>query len=564
MRIWNKREEEAKFNPPEVIKKNFIPLSYMNDPSKRSVNIVGTNMERDSIIVIGRKVQDKMALKDEKKMEEYEEKKRISALDVRVDYVIPADINVDRQMEYVVITKESETVFHVNMVDREEGVTYLGRSEVMPFIFCNKNLEPTLFLQNGGETTFVRVEMGRVEANSADAMFGALRKNHSSGFIDVTGNGVADFVLDTEEGGKRYLEVWANENEGFSMRSRFEIPAHAGPVVFGDFTGSGSVDILYLTNDTKPAINIIPNRVITFGKKNLDGDAAKSPEDAGKSESSVYSAEDLIKYELKVEKGVQFVLYNERGPVFPGVFDLDRNAYPDLLLVAENTDDKSNYVQVFINKAGKGFSPSVKIEYEGKIHTGSFYDTENGISDVIIGVEGSSMSLLVAENISDFSGYLLNISSVKGERSEGSLSPPVIGTSYVCRIVETKRVIVGFYPPQSGYSPMQSPTTTIGLGKTTMFIGSFRTSVPSYVYSRSYVSDKIVPNSELLMYVQNKNIEPAVYLNPNTYWPVAIPIILTILLLFGMSSAYFAFKEIKKNRKNSKQMSKYNIHFDAL
>ncbi|KAI5190187.1 integrin alpha FG-GAP repeat containing protein 1 [Nematocida sp. AWRm77] len=563
MRLWTKLEEETSFELPEKVKDDFVPLAYINREETREVDIVGTDGNRRSIIVL------------RKEKEEYLETTRVHT-HAEVEYVIPADIDMDGKLEYLVISKDGLGRYKVSAV-ADEKETFVTDSDVMPFIFSDTKLVPTLFVQKDRKTYFVSMNGStEVEVKEPRESFGSLRENHSSAYIDVTGNGMADLVLDTERGGKRVVEVWRYTGGEFRKTPQdLVIPEEqSGPLVFGDFTGTGSIDIMYLKNDPFARIVVIPNSRLPYCTTSISANCLSKAQ-IMKEDVPFLGFDMQTKREYVVSSDdatAKFLLSTAQGPVFPGVLDIDRDTYPDLLLVFEKETLSSveTYSKVYKNTKGAGFedTPNSKVVLPqgARFQGASFLGSGKGTSDVLISARDSqdaSSSLFVSKNLSDFSGYHLSISSVHGRASKDSISP-VLGTSYACRIIETGKVIMGFYPPQSGYAPMQSPVVTMGLGKTNVFIGSLHTQVPSVFYPTHVTEDKIVPNSELIMYVSNNRIKPALYLNTNEYWSVAIPIMVTLLFVFGMISVFFTFKEKRKASMSLIKRSRYNIHFDAL
>ncbi|OAG31865.1 integrin alpha FG-GAP repeat containing protein 1 [Nematocida displodere] len=540
---WRRKDEDVAFDKAVLLMENFIPLSYGCAQKQRSTDIIGTNPERNKILVLTREGAG------------YVQKQ---ALDTEhaVDYIIATDFSQSGLLDYLVISKKASgfgvSIYTASPQTQKE----VGWSDTMPFLFSTGDLVPTLFLQKNRQTFFATGQSATPEL--AQASFGALRENHTSAFIDVNGDGVADLVLDTKDSRGRCLEVWLNVNNTFEKSSTIRVDNNS-PFVFGDFLGHGSVDLLFPVNghESGPGVAIFQNtRPFSHGK---------TLPDTENQDSSCFAPEPVFFPVL--EKNEEIVIYNSNGPVFPAVFDVNSDTYPDLVLLVRDNNTGEVYPRSVINQEGKAFQSTDSVPYTDlgdlTVTSVSYLDAySNKASDLLIYGEGATPAIYTLKNVSDITGYHLSMSSLSAHSPRDAYASGVVGSTYACRIVETGRMVLGFYPPQSGYAPLQSPISSMGLGRTTVFIGAVYTTVPSRTYPTSIQTDKIVPNSELLMSIRGGKIKPALYLNPDTYWTVAIPIFITLLLVFGLASAYFSYRERKRATKPYR--NRYNLSFHAL
>ncbi|KAI5170744.1 integrin alpha FG-GAP repeat containing protein 1 [Nematocida sp. LUAm3] len=547
--MWprRKKEERIAYKREESVKKNFLPLAYANVEGDRDLNVVGTSLDRTRVIVLSRK------------KEKYKEIVNIPVT-MEVSYIIPVDINRDGEIEYILIG-EIDKQYTISMADRNGRETYLGISHTMPFLFSSGDLSPSLFVQEENSSYSITVSENIPVKREMKENFSILRDKHTSAFVDVNGDGIADLLLDVEVNGKRYLEIWINNGDLFSYLQRLSIPQDAGPLVFGDFLGNGAADILYFSNANGMSVNVLSNRQMPFcsykGLSNcrLLSEIMKVPKTYG------YHETELIKYPVDIPNR-RFVLFKENSPLFPSVLDVNNNTFPDVLGLSVDEVTGEEYPVLLMNQEGKGFLPESKaFTAEKEVLSISFIVGANGLSDILIATEKGELKVLKSDL--DCFGYYLGLATVYGG-AKGKYSSPVVGTSYMCRVVETGRVVAGFYAPQSGYAPMQSPVALVGLGRTNVFVGAVYTRVPTTEYSLSKAVDKIIPNSELLMKVNNGYIRSTLHLDTSMYWPVFIPIILSLFMIFGLVSLYFTYKEKKKERKAVHSSRRYNINFDAL
>ncbi|KAI5181401.1 integrin alpha FG-GAP repeat containing protein 1 [Nematocida sp. AWRm80] len=609
MWLFKRREESIQFEKRYLVKENFIPLAYSNESKNREVNIIGTDKNREAVIVI-RKSRD-----------QYDVIKRYSCSN-RVDYIIPADINNDGITEYIVITNattdntpsskvysgespssimrdsarsynkhrthnRTENKYEISVIGPTGTEMYLGESDTMPFVLCDQSLKPMLFTQKGSQTLFLSVERDnqhnqKINWHPRKERFGRLSQMHSSSFVDTNGNGIADIVLDTTETENnesiRRLQIWRTDlsKDMYHLVNELTIPKGCGPCVFGDFSGSGSTDILFFSNTPEPTAYIFLNNRPRYCTRTLKTNCLNWNRIL---ENSLIGKEDHSSDNMKIiplssipglEEG-EVLLYNRLGPIFPIVVDINNNTFPDVLVLFREKDSNAIKPLVLGNQEGTGFTrlectfEDLQNGIESEIVSFSLINSERGLSDLLLCTNHNNHPILsVSKNVSDLSGYYLSLSTIITEYNKNSLSP-AIGTTYACRITEIGRVLIGFYPPQSGFTPLQSPITIVGLGKTNVFVGSVHARTPSWSYTKLTTMDKVVPNSDLLMYVKNHQITNSLYLNNDTYWPITIPVVLTLLCVFGIASIYFTVKEKKRAIKAIvARRSRYNLNFDAL
>lgn len=551
MWLWKKGvAEEIEFEEENFRMEGVIPLGYIADDKKRSIEIVGTDSERKKIYVL---------LREE---EGFSINTTIDLPSATLDYIVPIDIIVGGEREYIFLSQKEGKGFKIFKISKEDPVeTFLGYSDSMPFLVSYEDLDPSLFIQNEGSTYLYNLNK-RIFSKQTEP-FGILQEMHSSGFVDTTGDGISDLVLDTVKNGKRVIEVWVKKEEDFIPGGSFSLPDNSGPIVFGDFTGTGSIDILYLTNST-PTINIVPNKRPSHCTVEVTNNCLFKNSIMGETPLAGYSVEETIEYAIAGVK--EFFLYDENGPIFPSVLDINRNTYLDVMAIGTVSDEPSKALPIIlVNADGEGFNAKgLPTSIAGRITTSSFYRGDRSVWDIVVSTqEDGENYIYVLRNKSDIPGYYLSIYT-KLERDTSSHVTPIVGANYACRIAETGRVIVGFYPPQSGYRSMQSPITTLGLGNTTVFISALHSRAPSDKYKTGIIQDKIVPNSELLMGISSKNhIKSSLYLNVNAYWSVAIPIILGILFLLIITTTYFSIK-MKTYVKKKPRRTRYDVAFGAL
>lgn len=89
---------------------------------------------------------------------------------------------------------------------------------------------------------------------------------HSSAFVDLNGDCLADLFLECEApGGRRAFQIWTAEHDA-PLKFRFArsglLPRGAGALSFADMNRDGTIDVVYATCDGECRINVAYNRQI--------------------------------------------------------------------------------------------------------------------------------------------------------------------------------------------------------------------------------------------------------------------------------------------------------------
>lgn len=620
-----KGKEDVLFDAPVSSIQDFIPMAVANVTGKRALEIVGTDAGRTKLRVFSE-----------------EDLEYFLVLEIDLPYegedVAVVDFDRDGMSEFLVLHRDSDhNGYMVGVYSMSGECKILQESQSVPFLFATDNLDPALLIQDAEKRTFQITAGSKKElipASSED--FGQLHPGHSSGFVDINGDGIADMLLDTWENGNRVLEVWINSLGKYILRDRISLPDMAGPLVFGDFLGNGGVDVLFFTNSAAGiTATVISNEDIIHGIP--DGMTQNKPEKTSYGNGDTVSTRNIPSSSTRISfpelEDFNMVLYKNGMPVIPSMADLNNDSYPDLLVILEHKTSKKTSAQVLLTD-GKGSirvagemltNDSVPgLENEGEIEHAFYFDPQSSGSPHVVLFTASSTSAPNSESWStsrdspaassgaksplnfnlnpkpngnidmlpaviqksstisqpidgacvhllktlcDYPGHHLSLATILGNRNgdDENYAQGVIGTVYRCRIVETERSIVGFYPPQSFYS-LQPPICTIGLGQANVFISSLFIGPPSQDFSSITIRDKIVPNSDLTMVVdpESGSIRPYLYLNKTTYWSFSIPIFLSLLLFFGLISGYFTLKERRRTTKHVKRRNRYSFDYGVL
>jgi hypothetical protein len=569
MRFWPKGSGllESVYRSEEKLADDFTLLAYSNSSGRREMDLVGTNSARDTIIVLSRDGG-----------REYLEIDRFH-VEGQVYTLIPHDFDSDGKVEYLVMSKDGEEGYRCVLYGgKERAGMSLGRSDSMPFIFTYfGDLTPSVFVQKSGETKiFSYTGRGFTSVRPLE-QFRPLSKYHSSGFVDISGDGIADLVLVTAQEGREYMEWWRNTDGGFKEEGRMVLPSGAGPLIFADFSGSGAVDIAFLSEeDEETYLNVLYNTRKPFCSKEITKNCLKERMIMTHTGDHGFTTErgHFRKFSIgEMAGGMKAVMATElyageHIPLFPNVSDFNGDSYPDILLLL--TDGKKTVPAILVNEGGQGFSRSKdlrEVDLTSPI-SASFFDSGScGKPDLVVNVrEGGTNSLRVFRNSGSSSNYHLTLTTTHPKMGRHSYSGTVLGSMYAYSIVEDKRIRMGMHPPQSGFSPLQSPVVTIGLGNTNVFVTSVYVGIPSIggpYPSTSVFSGKVVPNSDLVMQPAPGKINMSLYLNLDEYSTLTIPIFGAVLLINILIVFYFTMQEKRQDRRDRKK-NRFRVDFDAL
>lgn len=554
---------------------DFLLLGYTNARGQREMDLVGTDGKRSSLVILSRRQKDSS----------YEVSERIPVRETVLS-VIPYDFDLDGHMDYLVVSEHSGGYYSALYKGGPSPLRIeMGTCDTMPFILSYYgDLKPTLFVQEGGATQIVSLVGGRFVRSPAKEPFGMLAKGHSSGFVDIDGDGIADLVLIVADGGRDYIETWVNGRGGFAPSPRTELPEGAGPVAFADFSGTGSVDIAFISNEPGGSyLNILynqrppfcspryPKNCLGSGMIMVAGGEFGFTTDKGKEFYRRFRIDELFQGCRGVTAMHGAGAAGARLPSFLGVSDFNCDSYPDLLLLTEDLATGEVTPRILLNREGRDFVPSedgADLPGTRNCLTASFFDSKNkGKPDVMVNVvEGGAPVLKLFRNKADGSAYHITVTTIQPEMARNVYTGTVLGSTYFYNIAEQKRIRLGMQPPQSGFSPLQSPIVTIGLGNTNVFISSVHTGIPrtrGEYPSKGVFSGKVVPNSDLVMQPKGNKITTNLYLNFDSYGASAIPTLLLFLFMNILVVIYFTVQERKQDRRDRKK-NRLRVNFDAL
>ncbi|KAJ3412080.1 hypothetical protein HDV05_001304 [Chytridiales sp. JEL 0842] len=259
-------------------------------------------------------------------------------IDMKFDYkiknVIPQDFNRDGALDVLVVGEDTSQkgkmslkIFFgngLNSLNRTTVLTlppaigpepfvldYFGemRSDLMGYPFDSPD-KLSIWRINDNQT--VEVVPARLVDTASGKTACKLSTPHSSGFVDLNGDCLADIFLtcDNKDSHSNTAQIWLNQKSGYRLGAEKELTKGSGQISFADIEGDCAK----------------PNNAQCISRDKFDLSYGHTPIDF----------ESILPKEVIVleTKGARLPLPLQIG-------DYNKDGYPDILLITSNKDDSS-------------------------------------------------------------------------------------------------------------------------------------------------------------------------------------------------------------------------------
>ena len=429
-------------------------------------------------------------------------------------------------------------------------------------------------------------------------------KPQSHAFADFNGDGFADLLLTCQGGsGVNYLQLLTSTETGFVKVQEIDLPRGHGPISVADFSASGSLDMAFAVCDPpedcsqRNEIHVIFNQQRPFcsrpGQANckslnqiMEADTAFGF--TPKSNSVVVDLNKVFgstRYRVKTAS-------SQGAPVHLGVGDFDVNGFPDLLVVVEDTQDRTSRVMLLENiplngnmrtfaHMTKGTAALQQISGVTSAAFVNFY--QDGPPDVIVNYQNAKNvpSTQVIQNGFVQDAFFLRVETLNGvcpgpcmalpqstaARPYGASFPgPTVKFSFT-DFDGSLRIRLGAQLPQSGHNRIDSPFSFFGLGRTNNFVELLSVRTPARFQPNLASKAGLVPNSDLIINPPHAdsphNFHFELHILPAKYFLWVLMSIGTAMLVLGALTAFFKWKELKEDNEERRKAI-HSINFDAL
>ncbi|SOV11940.1 conserved Plasmodium protein, unknown function [Plasmodium sp. gorilla clade G2] len=480
-------------------------------------------------------------------------------------YYVAAFLQNDNdQLEEIWNSKKKEQNDE-SITDNEEDNIYYTNIHPLICDINNDGLPDIIGQQSGGPDGFFRF----IWINTRNGFKSFLWKNinifqyseldeitnpNSSAVVDINGDCKSDLVFTVYNSYEKRvgLEIWLNKIiDGKSYYIKYSqdylLPSNSLQVLFGDFNGDGSIDLVVPTcvkssfcnyccvSDDK--IYFIPN----IQKKICDSSWKKPDETKCRPASNLCSESD---FEFQQNLNDDFISVvdtsglhlsgNADYPYYLSVGDIDDDGYLDLLITLKN-DKGQKYVRIYKNELKVHYEEN-SLEVRGfynfyqfvtspeesvtDVYNAAFFDIfENGVLDILIFGKYITSNKktkyaavgFIRNNETDslflkstaLNGICVNdCYKEKDKITTKTLGGNAHGPTFKITVIDVNGVKssrIGVQKSQSAHFPLQLPYVLFGLGRTSNYVEEFYVGMPTHEqkYYNMWVS--IIPNSHIIV-----------------------------------------------------------------
>lgn len=535
--------------------------------------------------------------------------------------------NDNEQLEEIWNSKKKEQNDE-SITDNEEDNIYYTNIHPLICDINNDGLPDIIGQQSGGPDGFFRF----IWINTRNGFKSFLWKNinifkyseldeitnpNSSAIVDINGDCKSDLVFTVYNSYEKRigLEIWLNKIiDGKSFYVKYSqdylLPPNSLQVLFGDFNGDGSIDLVVPTcvkssfcnyccvSDDK--IYFIPN----IQKKICDSSWKKPDETKCRPASNLCSESDFEFQQNLTDDFISVVdtsgLHlsgNADYPYYLSVGDIDDDGYLDLLITLKN-DKGQKYVRIYKNE--------LKIHYEENslevrgfynfyqfvtspeesvtdVYNAAFFDIfENGVLDILIFGKYITSNKktkyaavgFIRNNETDslflkstaLNGICVNdCYKEKDKITTKTLGGNAHGPTFKITVIDVNGVKssrIGVQKSQSAHFPLQLPYVLFGLGRTSNYVEEFYVGMPTHEqkYYNMWVS--IIPNSHIIVipYPLNNSNKWQIQLSVNPSKKFYSILYITLICLSVIGVLIFILDR-KEKVEDSKEELGFKSHF---
>lgn len=351
---------------------------------------------------------------------------------------------------------------------------------------------------------------------------GVLRTPHSTAFVDLNGDCLADLFLTTLDAlGNQFFEIWLNMKNGeYCVVQIAQAPVGAGQVSFADVDRNGVEDVVFPVCVDNSCIGGSEIHVIF----NDNNDVPRCKFDNNIISYKRFKPLDLFANETStgalvqpLPSGLSYPLSDEDAPLTLRTGDFDLDGFPELIVTVES--NSGTFCGLFANVEGLGLQRRAYTLRESdefrklRDKTGAvmcaFFDLdENGVLDVVLSVMDKNGKYLTYSFYNNFldDAYRLKAMVLSSESSfSSSYSGPVLMFSFL-RLDMSLVKMHATQQPQSAYFALIPPYCVFGIGRVISYIEDFHATVPTLAHSSRWWSP-VIPNSYLIVCPTKTDVE---------------------------------------------------------
>ncbi|KAF9764315.1 hypothetical protein NGRA_0665 [Nosema granulosis] len=535
---------------------NFVLLAYTDLFNKRAYDMVGTTKNPKELVVYSYD-------RDNKEMKQTYTYKHTSDIHA----VIPSSFDDSKRGSLLLITKNQDGTFENNILFTESNtVLKLPNTTAAPLLLSKDlTLKPILLLQKkNGLITVEFDNQGKYTENPETSILEKgekIHKDHTSTFVDLTGDHKADLALVTEKDKFKYLKVLKNTSNGFKKFFVMKLPEKTGPLIFNDLNKNGMNDLAFVSfEDGKYYLNVYFNT-----NSRTDPMAYKSSEKGLEFENlnaKIFSgaSDFVIKQDLShLSSGqVEFrlsceVLGNVPSGIFDTDIDLDKNI--EIFLIADKNKEGDIVFPLKFNPEKNEFDINKDMKTimsEKNVISFSACDYKNEGRElwVVNKIDNNNPQVKIFPNILRPENMKISVTTVL-DKTKTLYGCGIAGTSYLLSYDEGTNISIGNSLPPGPFLHLKNQTTTFGLGCRTFHINILRSTVPSYGdYKETYVVKyDIVQNFDLIVGIgKHGDYNIRAFIIADIYLVKIISVLITVIILNFIIVGILHFRHARKQR----------------
>ncbi len=491
-------------------------------------------------------------------------------IDNKIINIISCGVKNQKIYNRIVTFKNKNHDFYLNEIYDDNGrISVLGNSEATPILVSDPDmLTPLLGLYKDGKLVFYSIN----EKHMLDQVFYILVnlvKNHTSAFIDLTGDLRPNLVLIELIDGQKYLKIYDfyKSLNVVPRKDKVRLPLEIGPTLFVDLSGNNSYDLLYVSIENNHSyLNVHLNQIYQDftqlrNRKNIIEFLDK------KQDNNVFLSDPTYKINLNdYFDGIPVI--NDENGVPTGLYIADLNMSGTNHIFITMKHDNVNQLHCFKFENGKLSISSFDSEFSDykNIISISFSDIgDNGSQGILINhiSDGKPVLVHLKGNPSQENTNLTAITNVKIDENSSWHLP---GATYLILYDSGKKCKKASQFVYSSYPSLQHKGIYVGLGNLNLFLECVivrtNSSIKSYDIFKSPLNI-IVPNSSIILSVIKPNWTIQSFYNQKRYNRV----VFCLFCLFIINVFVLVILTIREKAALKKQETDENIMipiFNAL
>nr|KAJ3422011.1 hypothetical protein HK105_001523 [Polyrhizophydium stewartii] len=536
--------------------------------------------------------------------------------------VIAGDFDYDGRLDFVLFAQkdpyspdDKDLVFQLFLGDGKSRAIAVEESRSV------SELSQPFVVDHGGR--MIPSLMGHLSKGSPDGSKCHLPHPHSSAFVDLNGDCLADIFLVCDDNGHARYQIWTNDKDSgeFVFAREGKLPYGTGPISFADMDADGTVDMVFsvcVSHKSKCTINIAYNQQAGLCT-DKNSEACRDPHD-------LCVADDDFSFEIDDSSPrfttidvlrlfpFQVIYINDLTflgslplPLPLRIGDFNNDGYPDILFMSVSQIEFGQITPQLLRSTPCGSECSADAAAAGArsfvpvvdgvgpltkrkdlyLANAMFMDIdEDGTLDVVMAGREIDRTMRIVPYINNYynDAFFLKSIVLNGVCNEWCPSPNPFpdpkpyGVNYAggtlkYTVLDTngrRRATQIPQLPQSAYMALHTPYMLFGLGRTNNYIEDLFVGVSRRDSDHVASYQGVIPNSQLVVvpYEPEGRAGPdswqlELYMNPSSSSRVLLLVLGGSLALLGILVWVLDWYEKREDEMERKKIL-HVINYDAL